>query len=87
MFQLPTAALPRVRVALRRPPSRTLFSTGLPSQMFAQVLVHVGVILPLHAAIDQHIYQVIIEVYPTVLSDVLLQFSQVLGGIVRTSLR
>ena len=60
MFQLPTTAFPRVRLGLRRPPSGTLFSWGLFSQMFAQILVHLGAILFLHGQLDQQIDQVII---------------------------
>ena len=64
MLQLPTTALPRVRVGLRRPPSRSLLSRGLSSHMFAQILVHVGVILPLHGPFDPQIDQVILRVRP-----------------------
>ena len=67
MLQLPTMALPRVRVGLWRPPSRRPLSRGLPSQMFAQILVHVGVILPLHGELDQRIDRVILSVRPSFL--------------------
>ena len=62
MFQLPSTALPRVRVLSRRPPSRTPLGRGLPSQMFARVLVHVGVILPPYGQLHQQIDQIIIGV-------------------------
>ena len=58
MFPLPGTALPTVRVEMRWPPPRILLSRGLPSQMFAQVFVHVGVILPLHGPLNQQIDQV-----------------------------
>ena len=61
--QLPTTALPRVRVGLRRPPSRSLLSRGLPSQMFAQILVHVGVILSLHGQPHHQIDPVMVRVW------------------------
>ena len=64
MFQLPSTALLRVRVGLRGPPARTFLSRGLPSQMFAQVLVHVGVIL-LHRQLYEQIDQVIIGLRPS----------------------
>ena len=67
VLQLPTTALPKVRVELRRPPSRRLLRRGLPSQMIAQILVHVGVILPLHGQFVQQIDQVIVRVRPSFL--------------------
>ena len=62
VLQQPTRALPRVTVGLTGPPSRTLLSRGLPAQMFAQILVHVGDILPLHGQFNQQIDQVIVRV-------------------------
>ena len=64
VLQLPTTDLPRVRVGSRGPPSRSLLSRGFPSQMFAQILFHVGVMLPLHGQLNQQIDQVIIRLRP-----------------------
>ena len=52
------------RVGLRRRPSGSHLSRGLPSQMLAQILVHVGVIPPLHGQFNQQIDPVIVRVRP-----------------------
>ena len=87
MLQLPSLTLPRVRVGLWGPPSLTSFSRGLPPQMFAQVFLHLRVVFSLHGEFDQKINQLIVGMSPNFLSDVSLQFSQVLGGILPTSHR
>ena len=61
MLQMPTRALPRVTVGLRQPPSRSLLSGCLLSQMLAQILIHVGVNVPPHGQLDQQIDEVIIR--------------------------
>ena len=86
VFQLTTTALTRVRVVLRRPPSTIPLSRLLPSQMLAQILVHVRVIFPLHGQFNQEIDQIIVGVVRAFLSDS-RSFSQVLGGISPTSQR
>ena len=64
VLQRPNTALPRVTVGLRRPPSRTLLSRGRPSLMLAQILVHLGVILPSQGQFDHQTDQVIVRVRP-----------------------
>ena len=64
VFQLSTSAAERVRVGLTRPPSTNLLSRGLPSWTFAQVVVHVRVVLSLHGQFDQKIDQIIVGVRP-----------------------
>ena len=64
VLQLPTTALPRVRVGFRRPPSRSIVGRGLSSQMVAQILVRSGVLPPLQGQFDQQIDQVIVRVRP-----------------------
>ena len=82
LLHLATIALPRVRVGLRQPPCRTLLSRGIPSQMFAHILVHEEVILPFPGQFAQQMDQVILR---EEISDVSRQFTPVLGGIVPTS--
>ena len=60
--QLPTTTLTGVKVWLGRPPSKIHLSKGLPSQMLAHILVHVGVLLPLHGQLHQEIYKIIVKV-------------------------
>ena len=65
VFQLPTAAITRVRVELRLPPSRIPLSGGHSSQMRAGMIVYVGVILPLHGQRDQESDEMILTVCPS----------------------
>ena len=64
VFKLTTTALTRVKVGLKGPPSKFLLTTGLRSQMLAQILVYVRVILPLHGQCDHEINQIIVGVCP-----------------------
>ena len=48
MLQLPSMSLTRVRLGLRRPPFRIPRTMGFPSEMLAQILIHLGVIFALH---------------------------------------
>ena len=62
VLRMPTTTLPRIRVGWRPPPSRSLLSSGLPSLMLAHILIHLGVVPPLHADFDQQMDQVTIRV-------------------------
>ena len=64
VFQLTTTAVTRVKVGLKRPPSRFPLTESLPSQMLAQILSYVRVILPLHGQCDHEINQIIVGVCP-----------------------
>ena len=65
VFQLSSLALTRVRVGLRRRPSRFPLNRDLSSHLFAQVLFHVRVILPIHGQLHHKIDEIMIRVRPT----------------------
>ena len=60
VLQLPTVALSEGWSGVEATFLQDTSQRGHLSQMFAQVLVHLGVILPLHGQLDQQIDQVII---------------------------